>query len=68
MSKLERHEDASDRLMNETDIREVLKMLRRVAFVSKIRLSRHQRELIPVFSKYRIEKLEQKLTEVSEDD
>lgn len=43
-------------------------MLRRVAFVSKIRLSRHQRELIPVFSQYRIAKLEQKLTEVVEDD
>ena len=68
MSKLERHEDASDRLMNETDIRELLKMLRIVAFVSKLRLSRHQRELIPVFSKYRVSKLDRKESEVEEDD
>ena len=50
--KLERHEDAQDRLISEIDIVKIVHALRVAQFISKMILKRHQRALVASFSDY----------------
>ena len=56
--KLKRHEEASKKLVDEFDIVKLIGVLRIVQFMSKVKMYKHQRALIPNFKEYQLSNLE----------
>ena len=52
--RLERYQEASDKLNNEMDIAELIRSIRASDFVSQVYLKKHQLGLIPNFKEYQI--------------
>ena len=59
LKKLERHEEASERLNSEIDIVKFVYTLRIVHLIAKLTLKKHQRALISSFKAYQIDDLNQ---------
>ena len=60
IKRLQRHKEATERLTEEMDIQTAFKIMRLANFMAKLNLKKHQRALVPSFSKYRLENLERK--------
>ena len=57
LERLERHEEAVDKLANEIDIVKLLYVQRVGQFIAKLILKKHQRALVTSFKKYQIDDL-----------
>ena len=57
LKKLERHEEASQKLADEIDIVKLLYVQRVGQFIAKLILKKHQRALVTSFRKYQIDDL-----------
>ena len=57
MKRLERHENASEKLCKEMDIVNFIYVRRLSQFISKMVLDKHQRALVTSFKKYQLEDL-----------
>ena len=59
LRRLERHEEASEKLAEELDIVKLIYVQRIGQFVAKLILKKHQRALVTSFKKYQIDDLKQ---------
>ena len=57
IERLTRHEKAQNRLVQELDLVQVLKIKRISEFISKLFLKRHQRALVSSFRQYQFDQL-----------
>ena len=68
LKRLERHEDASQKLADEIDIVKLLYVQRVGQFIAKLILKKHQRALVTSFRKYQLDDLGQKSSDKTADE
>lgn len=57
-TRFKRHQTAQQRMAKETDFFQFLKLLRITRFMAKFFFKKYQRDLVPYFHKYQLEKLD----------
>ena len=67
MKRLERHEEASEKLMDELDVVKLVYVNRIGQFLAKLILKKHQRALVTSFKKYQVDDLGERTTESQRD-